>query len=189
MNAVKSWIEDLGSPLFQHGLAIVVIVLLAFALHKILQRALEVSVARTHLPRIAATPLAYFARYGVTAAGCLVILGRFYDLSGLWVAFTTVLAMVAVGFVAVWSVLSNALCTVFLIVSRPFSIGDDVEIPQDGVAGRVVDLTLLFTTLKTPGGELYRVPNNLFFQKVIKCRQGETKIALEEQLARSTPAE
>ena len=61
-----------------------------------------------------------------------------------WAAVSAVLVMIAVGFVAVWSVLSNALCSMLLLIYAPFRVGDEVELvdPANGfkLAGRVIDL-------------------------------------------------
>jgi len=78
------------------------------------------------------------------------------------------LALVAIGFVAVWSVLSNALCSLLLVLFRPFDLDDFVEFPGEEIQGRVKDLNILYTILETADGALYQVPNNVFFQKTIK---------------------
>lgn len=89
------------------------------------------------------------------------------------------LIAVAVGFVAVWSVLSNLLCSILIVTFEPFAVGDDVEIIEPvggtGLRGRVVTLSLLFTTLAETTdegltGALVQVPNNIFFQKTIRKR-------------------
>jgi len=94
---------------------------------------------------------------------------------------------VAIGFVAVWSVLSNFLCTFVLIIFKPFSVGDDLEIPVDSIKGKVVDLTLVFTILRGENGELYHIPNNMFFQKVFRIRQGKKSVDLDVQLHQPKP--
>lgn len=101
----------------------------------------------------------------------------------------TVLGMVAIGFVAVWSLLSNLMCAFMLVAFRPFRIGDMLEIPSEEVGGRAVDITLLFTTLEADDGALIRVPNNQFFQKIFKCRRGAKTIELGEQLMMDRPAD
>lgn len=82
---------------------------------------------------------------------------------------STVLALVAVGFVAVWSVISNFLCTFLLIIFRPFRVGEFIELlGGDGARGRVTELTNTHTVLEDDDGSIYCIPNNLFFQKPIK---------------------
>ena len=118
-------------------------------------------------------------------------------LASVWTAISAVLVLVAVGFVAQWSILSNSLCAVFLVIYAPFRIGDEIELVEPatmdpakrGVRGRVADISLLFTTIKPISAELnednnawIRVPNNMFFQKAILCRPGTETKSLREAL-------
>lgn len=93
-----------------------------------------------------------------------------WSLEGLWTFLSTMFALIAVGFIAVWSVLSNFICALLIRIQRPFFLGDWVGFPGEPVGGVVTDLALTFTTLKSDDGTLFRVPNNLFFQKTIACR-------------------
>ncbi|MEC9407188.1 MAG: mechanosensitive ion channel family protein [Pseudomonadota bacterium] len=109
-----------------------------------------------------------------------------------WAAVSAVMVMVAVGFVAVWSVLSNALCSMLLLIYAPFRVGDDIELvdPANGfkLAGRVVDLNLLFVTLhetikhedESTEQVSLRLPNNLFFQRAIRTRPGRSTVPLAD---------
>jgi small-conductance mechanosensitive channel len=90
---------------------------------------------------------------------------------------STVLAMVAIGFVAVWSILSNTLCTIIIMIFRPFSVGDEIEFAGDPVKGRVIDLNFFYTTLDAGDGSVLQVPNNMFFQKVVRRRVTAAAIA------------
>jgi small-conductance mechanosensitive channel len=101
------------------------------------------------------------------ALAALLLLG--IDLQGLWSTLVAVLSLVAIGFVAMWSMLSHMLASVLILVFRPFELGDRVElVGDDPVVGEVADLNPVYTTLHTDDGGLLRVPNNLFFQKVLK---------------------
>ncbi|MBU0994366.1 MAG: mechanosensitive ion channel family protein [Proteobacteria bacterium] len=112
-------------------------------------------------------------------------------INSLWTFLTAAATMVAIGFVAVWSVLSNLLCTLMLIIFRPFQIGDKIEIVDpamtSGVKGRVKNINMLFTTLiettdKTSDVWKTHIPNNLFFQKIVRCKTGNHTFSLDEQL-------
>lgn len=115
----------------------------------------------------------------------LVVLLVLYQLGiSLTVILTSVsgiLMLVAIGFVAVWSVLSNVSCSFLLLVFPPFKFGDTIEIKEAekefGLKGKVIGLNLFYTTLaandEKNGDTLIRVPNNLFFQRVIICHSGE----------------
>lgn len=92
------------------------------------------------------------------------------------------IALIGVGFIAVWSVLSNALCSVILLIYQPFSVGNIVELTTAEVSGKVVNFNMLFTTLRTDNGDLIEVPNNLFFQQPILRRLGTAETTLDKQL-------
>lgn len=156
----------------------------------LLNRGIEVMNRSAKLPKLALNPIRAVLRYLVLVVVlCLVLMCYGYDVSGLFTMLTGVLAMVAVGFVAVWSILSNFLCTFVLIFFKPFSVGDELEIPADKVGGRVVDLSLLYTTLRTEDGATWQIPNNMFFQKMFLRRRGKQPVELADQLQREQPME
>lgn len=96
-----------------------------------------------------------------------VVLG--VDLQEVWSSLGAVLSLVAIGFVAMWSILSHMLASVLIVVFRPFEVGDRVEIVgDDPVVGEVTDLNPVYTTLRADDGGTFQVPNNQFFQKVLK---------------------
>ena len=131
-------------------------------------------------------------RWMVYISAALIVLQQAgVKISSLWTLLTATAAMVAIGFVAVWSVLSNLLCTLMLILFRPFQIGDTIEIIDpsmtSGVKGRVRNINLLFSTLYEPAGSTQdgwetHIPNNLFFQKIIRRKAGGTTFSLDKQL-------
>lgn len=108
----------------------------------------------------------WFVIAGLSVAA-LLALG--IDLQGLWSTLVAVLSLVAIGFVAMWSILSHMLASILIVIFRPFEVGDRVEIVgDDPVLGEVTDLNPVYTTLRTKDGGTLQIPNNLFFQKVLK---------------------
>jgi small-conductance mechanosensitive channel len=104
---------------------------------------------------------------GAVAVAALLALG--IDLEGLWSTLVAALSLVAIGFVAMWSILSHMLASILIVVFRPFEVGDRVEVVgDDPLVGEVVDLNPVYTTLRTDDGGTLQVPNNLFFQKAVK---------------------
>jgi hypothetical protein len=91
-----------------------------------------------------------------------------FNLGGIWAMLAPVVGMVAIGFVAVWSVLSNALCTLIILVDRPFEVGDELEFAGEPVQGKVADLNFIYTTLRAADGSCLQIPNNLFLQKATR---------------------
>ncbi|MNT46379.1 Mechanosensitive ion channel [compost metagenome] len=98
----------------------------------------------------------------------------------LWAAFSGFVAVAAVAFFAVWSVLSNLFCAVLIFTVGPFRLGDRVEVVEaadkPGAKGRVIAINLLYTTLEEDAvagtGALVQIPNSLFFQKVVRRWRG-----------------
>jgi small-conductance mechanosensitive channel len=99
----------------------------------------------------------------------------------LWGSVSTLLGLLAVGFVAFWSVLSNIVCGLVLFFAKPFRIGDQIEIfdpgagaEKRGVEGTVKDLTLFYLVLESESNgrkELAFIPHNLVMQRGVRCVQ------------------
>lgn len=174
--------------LITKGLAIIAIVVGAFVVRFLIGRGLNLIATKTRLTKSDIAPLHKVAGWLVFVISVILVLTAVgVPLTGVWALLSTVLAMVAIGFVAVWSVLSNISCTMMILIFRPFSVGDEVEFAGEEVRGRVVDLNFLFTTLETTDGTVVQIPNNLFFQKVLKRRKGEGSVSLAEQLQNESP--
>lgn len=141
------------------------------------------------LPRLAFAPVRLMLRYAILAVATALILSLWgFQLGTILALLGTVLGLVAIGFVAVWSVLSNFLCALVLVLFKPFSVGDEVELTGgDGVKGKVIDLSLIFTTLEIGPDETVLVPNNTFFQRIFKRRVGSVTVGLDHQLRQNKP--
>lgn len=123
--------------------------------------------------------------------GLLVLSQLGFSMQSIWTMLSAILAMVAVGFVALWSILSNVLCTFLLLIFQPFKIGDEIEILEPtatkGLRGKVKNLNMMYTVLeeKVPNQRTIReirIPNNMFFQKSIRTYRGKNTVNLKEQL-------
>ncbi len=106
-------------------------------------------------------------------------------------ALVTIAGMIAIGFIAVWSILSNVLCSMMLIMFRNFDVGDEIEIVEpvggSGLKGRVVGFNVMFTTLAESGDAvdaamLTQIPNNIFFQKILRRKAGQKTEKLGQHL-------
>jgi small-conductance mechanosensitive channel len=154
------------------------IILGAVLLNLVMSRGLVTLANRTSFTHEQLVPFRRIIKWSITIAALVLIFGAFgLNVGGMWGVLSTVLAMIAIGFVAVWSVLSNTLCTLLIMIFRPFSIGDEIEFAGEAVKGRVVDLNFIYTTLDTGEGSVMQVPNNLFFQKVLRRRTTTTAVS------------
>lgn len=156
-----------GLPLWLvDALQVVVLVVMGLIALKVVLSAFDRVARRSALEPLAMRPL----RTGLRWMGYVAIVGLIFAKFGvnLFVVLSAVLTLVAIGFVAVWSVLSHFLCTYLIVLFRPFRVGDRVDFPGEGVGGRVVEMTNLFTILEDGHGARFHIPNNTFFQKIIK---------------------
>ncbi len=169
--------------------AALAIVIGALLLNLVLSRGLRLLAQRLRYEPYKLAPIGRVARTILNGGALVLLLGILgFNIGGLWAMLATVVGMIAIGFVAVWSVLSNTLCTLIILIYRPFEVGDELELAGEPVQGKVVDLNFIYTTLHAADGSLLQVPNNLFLQKVIRRRPGAAGISLSEQLGAKEPA-
>ena len=148
---------------------------------------------RSHMDNELAGILQRVLRWGVIILTLLAVCQVWGVLGNVWAAATATVTLVAIGFVAVWSVLSNVLCSLILMAGRPFRVGDRLRFPPDDIEGTVVAVTLVSTRLRTDDGDELQIPNNLFFQRIIqRTPRGRVKMQIPQQgedALRPAPAE
>lgn len=170
--------------------AALLIILVAVVINAVMKRALRLLAHRTSFSEQDLAPVRRAIKWVITLAALVFVLGAFgLNVGGMWGVLSTVLAMVAIGFVAVWSVLSNMMCTVLIILTRPFAVGDEVEFVGEPTKGRVKDLNFIYTTLDAGDGTVMQVPNNLFFQKVLRRRHGAAAVSAAAHIKAKMPEE
>ncbi|HUH58961.1 MAG TPA: mechanosensitive ion channel family protein [Candidimonas sp.] len=162
-------------------LQLLFILLVAWLLQRGLWRILKRASQRYDLPVHLVRPAGSILRWLIMTAAALLVLGRL-GVSGtvLWTAFTGFSAVAAVAFFAAWSVLSNIFCAILIFTTRPFRLGDHVEIldtaEKPGAKGEVVDISLLYVTLRDSAqehqGALLQIPNALIFQRIVRRWKG-----------------
>ncbi len=188
---MKMDMEKLVHLAWQAG-AIALIVLLGFVcflvIRKSLKRMLERKLINQPFFLVATNIVRWLVVIAVIVAG-LQQMGL--KITNILTALLTIAGMIAIGFIAVWSILSNVLCSMMLIIFRNFDVGDEIEIVEPvggpGLKGRVVGFNVMFTTLAESGegvepGMLTQVPNNIFFQKTLRRNVGENTEPLGQYL-------
>ncbi len=144
---------------------------------------------KTRVPKLNENKLGHGTRLAIFVVALFLILNVFISFDTIIATVGVVCAIIAVGFVAVWSILCNFLCTLFLVIFKPFSVGDQVDFPADKISGRVIDITLLFTVLADAEGFHVTIPNSQFFQKSFRRKAGKHTIELSAQIKRARPVE
>ncbi|MDQ8181040.1 mechanosensitive ion channel family protein [Pelagicoccus sp. SDUM812005] len=146
----------------------VIILVVALLIWSLLSKAIG-RAEKKHVSKQALLPVRLVLRYGVFLAALVLILSAYgIPIGNFWTFISTILGLVAIGFVAVWSVLSNISATFFLLGFKPFKVGDYICLVGDDISGRVIDVNFMFTTLRRDNGDVFRIPNNQFFQKSTK---------------------
>ncbi|QGZ29608.1 mechanosensitive ion channel family protein [Stutzerimonas stutzeri] len=163
------------------GLQVLLILVIAYVLQQLVARGLARLGRRYPLPPELLLPLRGGIRWVIIGGALIMVLERFgVSATVLWTALSGFVAVAAVAFFAIWSVLSNLLCAVLIMTVGPFRLGDLVELVESLdkpiVKGRVIDINLLYTTLEEVSesgtGAIVQVPNSLFFQKVLRRWRG-----------------
>lgn len=180
------WTEDWLSLLPALG-KLLLIVVSAWALRRVIRALFTRLSERSLLPLEVAAGLLRVASFLITAGAVLLILELLgVSATVLWTAFTGFAAVAAVAFFAAWSVLSNIFCTLLIATTRPFRLMDHIELLESGdkpgLRGQVVDVNLIYTTLKETNGDgqsstVLQIPNSLFFQRTLRrWRNGTTPL-------------
>lgn len=170
---LKTFTRELGAG--------VIVVLIAFLLSRILRRLINSLRETQNLSATMAKRLQTFRQRAIVLITILVMMQAMGIFDNAWAFISAGIAAVALGFVAAWSILSNATAAMLIMTFRPFRVGDTVELLDPAglpLGGCVLDMNLMFTTLRAPAidGEtpgramLLHIPNNLFFQRVLRTR-------------------
>lgn len=169
-------------PFIQYGLVglrILIVIALGIAIYTPIRHSLHLLVQSQRLSEPVVVPLLGFIRGLIAVVVLLLSLRQAgVQITSVWAGVIATAALLAGGFVALSSVLSNLLCTVLLFVFVPFRIGDEIEIidatkPAAGLRGRVVDLNVFYASIQSAAANgdrtsIVRVPNNMFFQKTVR---------------------
>ncbi len=168
------------------------VIVIALVIDRIAFAALYTLYRSGRLPISTVNIIRRWARGVLTVLVALIVVALAgFKIDSLWTFLTAILAMVAIGFVAVWSILSNVLATLVILIWRPFNVGERIEVLPEGIEGQVIDINFVYTILKSEDGKKMAIPNNLFVQKFIRRNslQGAPKRTLAEQLASDKPLE
>jgi len=182
-----AWLTAWSQPLMRTG-QVILILALAWLAQRILTRGISRLGQRyPQLPAELLVPLRGLTRWLILGSAFMLVLERLgVSAQVLWGALTGFVAVAAIAFFAIWSVLSNLFCALLIFALGPFRIGDCVEVletaDKPGVRGRVLDINLFYTTLEDLTGDApgtwIQIPNSLFFQKAVRrWRNGEMPAA------------
>ncbi|HEU4603351.1 MAG TPA: mechanosensitive ion channel family protein [Steroidobacteraceae bacterium] len=171
---LPSWLNESALGI---ALQITVILCVAWALRRLTRKLFTLVARRKVLPTQFTEAGRRLVSTLISLAALILILKRFgVSAHVLWGAVTGFLAVAAIAFFAAWSVLSNIFCAVLVLATRPFRLGDYIEVletgDKQGLRGKVTAINFIFTTLteSEPAESpwVLQVPNTLFFQRVVR---------------------
>jgi small-conductance mechanosensitive channel len=112
-----------------------------------------------------------------------IILFQFSSLSGVAAGAISVTAGTIIGFSS-RNTISNAIAGILLLSSRPFKLGDRIRTTEDEtLVGDVVEITLLYTKIKTVRNELVTIPNQTLLQRQIVNYSGLDVLAVTVEIS------
>jgi len=106
------------------------------------------------------------------------------DLKDFSVFLSSILAILGVGFVAQWSILSNLTASVILFFNHPLRLGDRIRVMDKDFdwTGKVEDISGFYLFMRTDDGKQITIPTNLVIQRGIEILK-EKKPDAEEVIS------
>ena len=102
----------------------------------------------------------------------VIVVGSLAALGALGVPWPTVVALAGVlglaASLALQDVLKNFVAGVYLLIERPFRIGESIKVKE--FSGSVETIEVRTTVLRTPEGDAVMVPNAILFAEIILNR-------------------
>jgi small-conductance mechanosensitive channel len=176
MEWFPEWFPDFSAKQFYQIAGFGCLLLLSLFGYRALRMATTKAVEARNLAAAADLRIRMLARWGIYITLGLIGLHLMGMFDNAWSFLTTLGAAFAVGFVALWSVLSNTVCALILVVYRPFGYGDDIELvdlanADRRIVGRIIEINLMFTVLCDSTGErmsYLHIPNNQMLQRAVR---------------------
>ena len=135
---------------------------------------------RLEIPKTASHALRNFSRWiflMLIVFGISKITG--IDLGGIIPTLMLILGTLIFLSFAAWSMLGNVTAGFVIMIWRPFEIGHIVEIMPDGYTGEIINVNLMFTSIKTDIGARLSIPNAIILQKVVRNQMRDGKQIFE----------
>lgn len=162
-------------PYLSGPATVVAVIAAAYLLGRFIVAPVTARLVRRRSPPLA-RPLSRAAHYLTLTVGVLAGLST----AGYGQAFGAMGAVLAAGTFALGFAMKDTLSAlvsgVFILVDRPFQIGDWIE--WDGNEGKVVDIALRTTRVETFDNEMLTVPNDRIINTTVKNRTARDKLRM-----------
>jgi small-conductance mechanosensitive channel len=151
-----------------------VLVLVAFAVYKILARAIQTTIHHAHGTEGEAKMLIGLWKFLLVFIVLLIILDRFFNLGNLG-AIVGAFGGMFIGW-SLQSPVSGFAAWLLVTLKRPFRVGDRVQLPSYGLVGDCLDVGPMYTVLNQVGGSVgseepvgrhILIPNAMLFSNLV----------------------
>ena len=159
---LKAFTQVAGT-LAERVAATLIIAPVTVAVGRLLQRATVATLSRLRVDESLTLLGGRVVYVAALIAGALIVLAVWNVPLILPVTFLSALTL-ALGF-ALQDVMRNLFSGIYLLLERPFVIGDEITVT--GFTGRIEDVQLRITSLLSPNGERVLVPNSLLFSSAV----------------------
>jgi len=112
----------------------------------------------------------------------IIILFQFSTMSATVAGFISIGVGSVIGFSS-RNTISNAIAGVILLSTRPFKLGDRVQAGNTELLGDVIEISLIFTKIKTIKNEMVTIPNQVLLQNKIVNYSGYKFLAVSIQVS------
>ncbi len=178
-----NFVNESSQGLVKAGISLLVIILTYFSI-RLYRRYIEstgqrhnFAPQRTNSISKAGQALIYLVAIGIVSN----VLG--FGIQGIFLATSSLFAMVGIAFFAHWSMLSNITASIILYFTFPYRIGDRLLIENEPkYSGILKDVTLMYLKIQTDGGSYITLPANVAIQKFITTlSEADYQKLLDEQ--------
>lgn len=118
----------------------------------------------------------------IIVISAVIILFHFSTLSATVAGFISIAVGSIIGFSS-RNTISNAIAGIILLSSRPFKLGDRIQAGNLESLGDVIEISLIFTKIKTIRNEMVTIPNQVLLQNQIKNYSGYKFLVLSIQVS------
>lgn len=112
----------------------------------------------------------------------IIILFQFSTMSATVAGFISIGVGSVIGFSS-RNTISNAIAGIILLSSRPFKLGDRVQAGNMELFGDVIEISLIYTKIKTIKNEMVTIPNQVLLQNQITNYSGYKFLAVSIQIS------
>ncbi|HET6590540.1 MAG TPA: mechanosensitive ion channel family protein [Candidatus Nitrosocosmicus sp.] len=145
----------------------IIVISVAIAAYFVIRFLINKSADSLNLDRRQLSGINSITKMALIVVTVIIIIFHFSSLSGVAAGAISVAAGTIIGFSS-RNTISNAIAGILLLSARPFKLGDRIRTTEDeSLIGDVVEISLLYTKIKTIRNELVAIPNQTLLQRQI----------------------